>query len=368
MNIAIMGAGLSGLACAITLEKNGIRPTIYEKRDKIGDRFVNGETLMSIFSGPSQDSIATLADKYGIFLNPTAHIRRIKIFSKEETAEIKTPLGFINIRGRDEKSFESHLAKQVQSSIQFNSVKTYEQLLQEHTHVVMATGDGAYVKALGNFSEDLTVSIKGATIEGSFDSNTVMAWLDYELAPFGYCFFIPFSEKEGSLSVAIPDLLENQGVEIEVLFEQLIGKLRSEWKQELKITDQFQITHYSIGICRSARIGNTFFIGNCFGTMMPFMGFGQYCSLLSGVFAAFDLCGKGNYQELMQPLRSSYENSLILRRGMEQLTNRGIDSIIRGLDGYWGEKLFQTKVFDPLKVASYLLRPYIYLKKGVSQF
>lgn len=367
MDIAIMGAGLSGLACALTLEKNGIRPTIYEKRNKVGDRFVNGETLMSIFSRPSHDLIATLADTYGIYLNPTAHIRRIRIFSKEESAEIKTPLGFINIRGREDKSFEVHLAKQIQSNIRFNSDKTYDQLLQEHTHVVMATGDGAYVKELDNFREDLTVSIKGATIEGSFDRNTVMAWLDYDLAPFGYCFFIPFSENEGSLSVAIPDLLENQGVDIEVLFEQLIGKLRSEWNQELKVTDQFKITQYSIGICRSARIGNTFFIGNCFGTMMPFMGFGQYCSLLSGVFAANDLCGKGNYQELMEPIRNSYENSLILRSAMEQLTNRGIDRIVRGLHGYWGEKLFQTKVFDPLKVASYLLRPYIYLKKGVSQ-
>jgi len=55
MDIAIMGAGLSGLSCAMTLEKNGISPTIFEKRSQIGDRFVNGEVLLSIFAFPVHD-------------------------------------------------------------------------------------------------------------------------------------------------------------------------------------------------------------------------------------------------------------------------------------------------------------------------
>lgn len=365
MDIAIMGAGLSGLACALTLEQHGIIPTIYEKRSQVGDRFVNGETLMSIFTRPTHDCIATLSEKFGIYLKPLANIQKIVIFSKHKKAEVVTPLGFTNLRGRVENSFESQLVQQLQTKINYNSQKTYEQLLKEHTHVVMATGDGEYAKKIHNYREDLTVSIYGATIEGSFDRFTVMAWLDYDLAPFGYCFFIPFSEKEGSLSVAIPDLPENKYLDTKVLFEQLIRKVSSDWNQTLVVSDQFQISRYPIGICHSARIGNTFFIGNCFGTMMPFMGFGQYCSLLSGVFAAYDLCGRGKYEELMEPIRASYENSLVLRRGMEQLTNDSIDIIVHGLQGYWGEKLFQTKVFDPLKVASYLLRPYISLKKGV---
>ncbi|WP_147535250.1 NAD(P)/FAD-dependent oxidoreductase [Bacillus marasmi] len=366
MKIAIMGAGLSGLACAITLEKYGITPEIYEKRSKVGDRFVNGETLMSIFTRPTHDCIATLSEKYGIYLKPTSHIQKIKLFSKHEMAEIETPMGFTNLRGRVEASFEAQLVQQLQTTVNYNSQKTYEQLLQEYTHVVMATGDGEYAKQMHNFREDLSVSIHGATIEGDFDRYTVMAWIDYDLAPYGYGFCIPFSEKEASISIAIPDLPKNQSVNINALYEQFIQKLRFDWKQQLKITDQFQITGYPIGICQTARIGNTFFIGNCFGTMMPFMGFGQYCSLLSGVFAAYDLCGKGKYEELMEPIRESYENSLVLRRGIEQLSNDGIDRIVGGMKGYWGKKLFQTKVYDPLKVASFLLRPYVKVMKGVN--
>jgi flavin-dependent dehydrogenase len=48
MEVAIKGAGMSGLSCAITLEKHGIKPTIFEKRNRVGDRFVNGGDTFSI--------------------------------------------------------------------------------------------------------------------------------------------------------------------------------------------------------------------------------------------------------------------------------------------------------------------------------
>ncbi|MGE5454026.1 MAG: NAD(P)-binding protein, partial [Methylocystaceae bacterium] len=33
-----MGAGLSGLCCAITLKKQGLDPVVFEKRNQVGDR------------------------------------------------------------------------------------------------------------------------------------------------------------------------------------------------------------------------------------------------------------------------------------------------------------------------------------------
>lgn len=363
MEIAIMGAGLSGLACAITLEKHGVSPAIFEKRGQVGDRFVNGEVLMSIFSWPVKDCIASLSEDFGIYLKPAAPIQKMLLFSKNERAVIEGHLGFSNIRGREQDSFEAQLEKQVQSPIHYHSKYTYEELASKFSHVILAAGDGAYAKETGNFREDLTVSIKGTTVEGDFDRYTVMAWLDYDFAPYGYGFVIPFSKKEATVSLAIPDYHganRSIGGYWKIFYEKVCRQLN----QDLKITDHFQITGYPIGICRSGRVGNTFYVGNCFGTMMPFMGFGQYTALLSGVYAAYDLLGLGNYEELMKPLRQSYENSLVLRRAMEQLTNDGIDRIVRAMQGYWGEKLFRTKAVNPLKLASYLLRPYIKFKRG----
>lgn len=365
MDVAIMGAGLSGLACAITLEKHDVTPAIFEKRGQVGDRFVNGEVLLSIFSRPVHDCIVSLSEEFGIYLKPVASIQKMLLFSKNEQAILEGHLGFSNIRGREQDSFEAQLEKQVKSPIHFHSKYSYEELLSKFTHVVMATGDGTYAKETRNFREDLTVSIKGTTVEGEFDRYTVMAWVNYDFAPYGYGFLIPFSKKEATVSLAIPDR-PGSGQTLNDFWDIFFAKVCEQLKQDLKVTDQFHITGYPIGICRSARIGNTFYVGNCFGTMMPFMGFGQYTALLSGVYAAYDLLGLGKYEELMKPLRQSYENSLVLRRAMEQLSDDGIDRIVRAMQGYWGKKLFQTKFINPLKAASYLLRPYIKLKKGIT--
>lgn len=75
-----MGAGLSGLVCAIMLEKNGIHPTIFEKRSQAGDRFINGEIFLSSLSKPVSDAIAYFADTYGIYLQPTSHIKNLVLY------------------------------------------------------------------------------------------------------------------------------------------------------------------------------------------------------------------------------------------------------------------------------------------------
>lgn len=361
MKVAIMGAGISGLACAITLEQHGIEPVIFESRSMIGDRFVNAEVLLSMFTRPVNDSIAYLSEQFGIFLHPAAGISKFTFYSKHEQAILEGQLGFTNVRGRQKNSFEAQLGRQVKSKIHYKSEKTYEELLADYTHVVMATGDSDYAKKTGNFREDLTVSVKGATVEGQFDPYEVKAWLDYELAPFGYGYLIPFSEKEANLVIAIPDIPEiNTG--IETLWDRYYLKVQAELGQALPVTDQFQITGYPLGVCHSGRIGNTFYVGNCFGAMMPFMGFGQHASWMTGIYAAQDLCGLGNYEELTKPIRKSYENSLVLRRTMEHLSNETLDLIIRNLDSYLGKKLLTSTTLNPLKIASYLLRPYIKLK------
>ncbi|MEO3946020.1 NAD(P)/FAD-dependent oxidoreductase [Gorillibacterium sp. CAU 1737] len=358
MKVAIMGAGLSGLACAITLEKHGVTPAIFEKRSSVGDRFVNAEALLSLFTRPVNDCIASLSEHHGIFLHPIASIAKMTVYSKHEKVVLDGQLGFTNVRGREKHSFEAQLGRQVRSKIHVHSEKTYEELLADYTHVVLATGDSDYAKKNRNFREDLTVSIKGATVEGRFDPYEVKVWLDYEIAPFGYGYLIPFSEKEANLVIAIPDLPESN-MDMEFLWSLYYPKVQAEFQQELPITDQFQITGYPIGICHSGRVGNTFYVGNNFGAMMPFMGFGQYAAWMTGIYAAHDLCGIGHYEDLTQPIRQSYENSIVLRRSMEHLSSESLDVIVRNLNSPWGKKLLTSPSLNTLKIASYLLRPFI---------
>lgn len=363
MKVAILGAGLSGLSCAITLEKHGLEPVVYEKRSQVGDRFVNGEVMLSILHRPIGDCIAYLSEKHGLYLHPTGHISKLHILSANKNSVIHGNLGHINIRGRDSDSYEAQLARQYSGKIVFDSSASYEELLQDYTHVVVATGDGDYARRLGNFREDLSVSLKGATVEGRFDRFSSAAWLNYDYAPKGYGYLIPFSDREANVVLAYPDDLDNQRLSMESQFEGFLRHVEDTLHQSLRITDGFQITRYPIGICRSPRIGNTFFVGNCFGSMMPFLGFGQLTAFLTGVYAAYDLCGLGHYEELARPLTDSYHHSLILRRTMEQLDNEDLDRFVGMLDGYLGHKLFNSPSFNALKWASRILEPWIKTKK-----
>ena len=359
-----MGAGLSGLSCVITLEQNGISPSIFEKRSQIGDRFVNGEIMLSIMSRPIKDDLAYLSQEHGIFLRPTGNIKRFIMHSANERAVITGNLGFTNLRGRDKDSFEHQLSKQVKSKITFNSKNTYEHLLKDFSHVILATGDGSYAKRIQPYKEDLTVSLKGFTVVGNFDRYTIEAWLNNHIAPKGYCYLIPLSEKEANIVVAYPDYPENSAVEIGDKLDILHSLICKNLDQDLKITDSFQIKNYIIGKCHSPRIGNTLFVGNCFGSIMPFLGFGQMSAILTGVYAAYDLLGKGQYEDLTKRLRSSYNNSLVVRRSMEKLDNSKFDLLVKGLNGPLGNKLFTASRVDFLKAASYLLRPLVAVTKG----
>ncbi|MEJ8545876.1 NAD(P)/FAD-dependent oxidoreductase [Brevibacillus borstelensis] len=359
MKVAIMGAGLSGLACAITLEKHGISPAVFEKRERLGDRFVNGESLLSLLHKPITDPVAFFAEKHGIYLKPTASIQKMLVFSPSKKAEIEGSMGFVNYRGRHEHAFEMQLGQQVKSTIHYRSKATYEELLMEYTHVVVATGDGEYAMKMHNFQADLTVSLKGAMVKGRFDRYTPCAWLDYSYMAKGYGYLLPLSDTEANLVMAYPDDPENDQLDVDERWGAFCERVCRDLQQPLRITSHFHVTGYPIGICHRARIGNTFFVGNCFGAMMPFLGFGQFAALLTGIYAAHDICGKGAYEELTKPLRRSYENSLVLRRAMGRLENKDFDRIIPLLGSRWGESALQSKSFDVLPWLAFVLRPWM---------
>lgn len=358
MKIAIMGAGLSGLACALMLERHGHSPVIFEKRSQPGDRFINAEIIASIFTRPVADAYKFFSNEYQLFLKPISPISTLIAHSENSKAEITQQLGFINIRGRHQLSFEKQLADQVKSQIFYHSDHSYETLQQEYTHVILATGDAQYAVKLNNFKVDRAVTLVGATVEGEFNRSAIHIWFNNKIAPKGYAYILPFSETEANVVISYPQSsLKNENDH--TLWENFYELVCTALKQSLKIVDQFHVKDYLIGCCTYPRIGNTFFTGNCFGSLMPFLGFGQFSSLLTGIFAAFDLCGLGSYEELTRPFIKKYKNSLVLREIYEKLDNSFLDTIVSHMNGFLAERFLKTGHFPALRTISYILRPFV---------
>ncbi|WP_334077809.1 NAD(P)/FAD-dependent oxidoreductase [Paenibacillus sanfengchensis] len=355
MKVAVMGAGLSGLACAIRLEQMGVSPTVFEKRSCPGDRFANMEALISVFSRPIRDEIAFLADRYQIYLQPSSNISEFVIRSANEKAVLTGNLGFCNHRGRQEDAWENQLARQVKSKIHFHAEQSYEHLLKEFTHVVVATGDPSYTAAVHNFRTDFTATLKGATVEGEFSRYRVISWLDDRFAPKGYGYLLPFTEKLANIVIAFREGVNDDGLELKEKWALFFDRVCTDLGQDLQVTDQFEVNGYKVGQCRRARVGNTFFTGNCLDSVMPLFGFGQFPAILSGIYAAEDLCGGTPYIEATRAIHASYDNSMVIRKLYERLDTGQKDRLVKMLNGKMGEKLLTTR-FDVLKIASRLLR------------
>jgi len=358
INVAIMGAGLSGLACAITLEQNGINPIIFENRSEVGDRFVNCEIILSSLSRPIKDAIHYFSENHNIDLKPQSNIQKLIVHSPNQEAVISGRLGYTNLRGRIKNSFEKQLEEQTKSKIHLKSKKSYEELLHEYSHVILATGDAAYANRITEYDIELTVKLKGANIKGSFDIDTVHAWFNNNFAPKGYCYLIPISNERANIVVAYPEYPENQKVDSDMLWEQFKNEVSDVLNQPIKIYDQFEITKYIIGLCKYPRIGNTFLVGNNFGSIMPFLGFGQVEAILTGIYAALDICGKGDYQNLTKPLKKNFNDSLTLRRMLEKMSNDNFDTFVKSLQGKLGEEIFTGRI-NYLKILSKILTPII---------
>ncbi|GCD12396.1 NAD(P)-binding protein [Clostridium tagluense] len=358
MEVAIMGAGMSGLSCAITLEKYGITPTIFEKRNSVGDRFVNAESMFSILNRPVKDCIPYISKNYHIDLRPIDKVDKFFIHSKNELGTIAGKIGYTNVRGRHESSYESQLEKQVKCNINFNSTYEYEKLCKDFEYVVLATGDGEYASHLGNYNCDLTCTIKGVTVQGEFVTSNPHVWFNYEILPKGYAWLIPFSEKEANLVIAYPD---NIKLDLNDMWGKFYSLVCKNLDQNFKITDNFEITRYMMGICNKPKIDNTYFVGNCFGAISPGLGFGQYTSILTGIYSAYDIFGLGTYEELTKPLLKNYKHSLVFRRFLENLTDNEFDFHVKNLDKKVIDKLIDkicsnNSSLDLLKLTTPIMR------------
>lgn len=326
MKVAILGAGLSGLACAKYLESQGINPEIYERRHRVGERFPNMEAIMQLMYRPIEDPLVDLSKKYDISLVPAGLVHTLEIFSPNQKAVLTGyNLGYTSIRGNDERSLERQLARQVKSKIHFKSTVTWQELEKDYDFIVVATGDSTISRELGVWKTDTEAFLKGCIVKGSFNLGVSKIWLNQKLSKQCMVYCSPFDTNEASFCVvAIPSSPEE------------IDDLWSRTVKELNLTPvpgtEFKFEEYKLGQTSTLKIGKILLTGAAGGFVEPFMGFGQIPSMLSGIHAATSIITGKSYDELAKPHKKHYLDCLAIRNYVNSMDNEGFDKLVSFLN------------------------------------
>lgn len=196
MKVTIIGAGTSGLSCAIELERNGIYPTIFERNDFIGEYHPHVSALLNLVTRPATDSVKFLEDRFGIKLVPLNRFRKVIHYSPNNEAAVTGPLGYFLLRGKEENSVKNQLHHFVKSQVNYNCFVQPEDIDKDFGYIVVADGHWAIPKRYGIWQEVMRTWVKGGIFAGNFAEDTLKMWLDNDLTHGVYIYSAPYSNKK----------------------------------------------------------------------------------------------------------------------------------------------------------------------------
>ena len=83
MRVAIVGAGPSGLACALELERRGIYPDIFERSSRVGHPIPRVEVLLQLFERPLRNQLRYLMENHNLEFKPLSPLRRVVMYTSQ---------------------------------------------------------------------------------------------------------------------------------------------------------------------------------------------------------------------------------------------------------------------------------------------
>jgi len=295
MKIAIIGAGIAGLSCACELERNGVSPTIFEKKSYIYNSF---DTNICIFNNSSKlysDPIEYLRKQYGIELHPIARLTKVILNGPDNQTILEKNLGYIFKRGMEEYSLSNQLSKNLKSPITFDTyINSTEELSKSFDHVVVATGNYNIAKSLDLSTSVSSTRVKLALIYGEFETGTLTVWFDEKFAKSSYAYMIAHSNKQAIITLVVNDVSYS---EMEFYWKEFLSILENKYTFIATV----DLDYYTF-LIKHIRINNTFFIGNSGGLIDDFLGHGIINSIESGVLAARTIITGDDYVSAIQPL------------------------------------------------------------------
>lgn len=319
MKVAIIGAGVSGLACAIELERHGIFPVIFEQRHRPGELYDHCAAILELFSRP-YDPLANLRGQFGLDLRPLATIKTITMKSPGKKSNITGKLGYFFLRGQGPLSLESQLYQKVRSKIITNTRADCISLSRQFDYVVVANGNYDIARTSGIWSLVYPTNLMGGTVIGNFDVTKMLMWVDTRYSKTAYAYLAPMEKKRAFLALVAPESTAEEARYRWKLFWELE-------KHPYDLINEILVVH-NAGFVYPHQVGNALFTGIAGGFLDPFLGFGALSSMKSGVLAARAIAGGKRYEDLIVQMKEDMKHSLVFRDLLSDIKNQSYDRLV----------------------------------------
>jgi len=320
LRVAIIGAGPSGLACALELERRGIYPDIFERSSKVGYAVPRVEILLQLFQRPQRDQLHYLFNNFGVKFEPLAMVQNYVMRSMRHIVPIRGRLGYLVERGQSRNAVEVQLAGNLRSKIKFNTHAGYRALAGDYDYVVVAAGNHVAADELNTWENTITAWVKGAIVLGQFDPKAAIVYFNTDFAKHGFGSLKPFNNKQALLALQVPYINHS---ELNYYWNKFmdIEKFRPE------IIETFEL-HYTGGVTSRQQVDNILLTGNSGGFTDNFLGLGLLPGMISGGLAGKAIAEGLNYEQLVRPLTSQVKRLSAFRDAINTMNNDSIDRLI----------------------------------------
>ncbi len=330
MNVAIIGMGVSGLSCAYRLNQLGVRPTMFERKSIVGESINLFGIHLNCFNNISKNPLRFLEKKYGLSIKPLSSIREINMRAGKKEVNIKGRLGYIFKRGAERTSLERQLYDQIDADIYLDAyiIDTHlDEIRKRFDYVIIATGETDIPDFLGIWHEASVKQIRSGIMDGNYNTERVILWLNREYADKAYIYLVPASQNRAAITMTVSDITPN---ELDYYWKRML--IAENISNNILETWDFE---FHSGTIKTNQFGNLFFIGNAGGMTDDFMGFGIMNGISGGIIAAESIVQGKNFEKGIITILRQTKDLHCLRMLFDKMDNRTLHAMttVLGLPG-----------------------------------
>lgn len=199
MKIAIIGAGLGGLACALECERLGIIPDVFERDESVRWPYVCIAHWLHVIHNSKGDLRNYLGDRFGLDLKPINRCTELIMKSQNKETTIKGDIGYIMRRGKHVDSVENQLYRTLKRTpVHFNRPADYKELSKKYDYVVVATGKETVAQELGVWKSIDMVHLRGGLAYGAFNPTGTTIYFNNKHAGKGFARLGPINSTQAN--------------------------------------------------------------------------------------------------------------------------------------------------------------------------